>query len=360
MPQDISTVSVNKSPRQSNIEALRLLCMLMILNLHSFGGYAHGSGFLQGLDFFRETTSICAVNTFLLISGYFGIRWKFKSFFNLIFQIAFYGFGVYLVAAALGLIDFSWMGFLSNIKCFTSFWGFVTGYLLLYIFSPFLNDFVDRSASRTVLYTILVLFLCEHFILKDSGFFNYGIIYLIGRFLNKANVVEKSKINSHYAYWICTLVIFALVFLLFKFGNVTTAEAMTVHPMGYSYASPLVILQAIFLFLIFAKMEFQSKFINWCSASCFAIFLIHMHPSIKCIGYYAYSGSLYDQPVWKHVICLAILFIGVFSGSILIDKIRIFLSDLCYKLLIAIKNIMPNKFTDFGNRLDSSIKELIK
>ena len=86
--------------------------MLMVLNLHSFWGYENGSGILQAADFFRESTSICAVNAFLLISGYFGIKWKFKSFFNLIFQIFFYAFGVYIIATSIGIIDFSIKDFL--------------------------------------------------------------------------------------------------------------------------------------------------------------------------------------------------------------------------------------------------------
>ena len=49
--------------------------MLMVLNLHSFHGYDYGSGIMQGLDWFRESTSICAVNVFIMISGYFGIKW---------------------------------------------------------------------------------------------------------------------------------------------------------------------------------------------------------------------------------------------------------------------------------------------
>ena len=80
MSDNLRTV-LSGGTRQSNIEALRLLSMLMVLNLHSFWGFEHGSGILQAVDFFRESTSICAVNTFLIISGYFGINWKFKSFF---------------------------------------------------------------------------------------------------------------------------------------------------------------------------------------------------------------------------------------------------------------------------------------
>ena len=137
--------------RQSNLEALRLVCMLMILNLHSFWGYNHGSGIVQALDFFRETTSICAVNVFLLISGYFGIKWKWKSFYNLIFQIFFYSFGIYLVACGVGIIEFSISGLLQNVKGLYASWGFITGQMLLYFCTPILDTFVGKRIKSIYL-----------------------------------------------------------------------------------------------------------------------------------------------------------------------------------------------------------------
>ena len=124
--------NISGGGRESNIEALRLLSMLMVLNLHSFWGYDNGSGILQVLDFFRESTSVCAVNVFLLISGYFGIKWKWKSFYNLVFQVFFYSFVVYIVACNLGVVEFSIRDLLSNVKGLYASWGFVTGYILLY------------------------------------------------------------------------------------------------------------------------------------------------------------------------------------------------------------------------------------
>lgn len=38
--------------RQSNIEVLRLLSMLMVLNLHSFWGFEHGNGITSSYRFF--------------------------------------------------------------------------------------------------------------------------------------------------------------------------------------------------------------------------------------------------------------------------------------------------------------------
>ena len=141
--------------------------MLMVLNLHSFWGYDHGSGVLQAADFFRESTSICAVNVFLLISGYFGIKWQFKSFFNLIFQLFFYAFGVYTVAAAFGFIEFSTKEFLYNATCIYKYWGFITAYVLLYMLSPMLNALAEKQTSRELLMTIIIFYVSEWLITRD-------------------------------------------------------------------------------------------------------------------------------------------------------------------------------------------------
>ena len=105
---------------------------------------------------------------------------------------------------------------------------------------------------------------------------------------------------------------------------------------GLDYAAPLVILQAVFLFIWFARLNFLSRFINWCATSCFAIFLIHMHPkaNIAEFGYYNYTESLYSLPIFEHVWKLALLMFVVFFGSILIDKFRILISSVCYKALL--------------------------
>lgn len=345
--------------RQSNIEALRLLSMLMVLNLHSFGGYEHGTGILQAVDFFRESTSICAVNAFLIISGYFSIKWKFKSFFNLIFQLLFYAFGVYAVAAAIGVIDFSTKEFLMNATCIYKHWGFITAYVLLYMLSPMLNALSEKLTTKELFLTIIVLYASEWLITRDCGSMNYGILYLIGRFIKKSDAVNNLTINATKGYWLTTILIFALVYCTYSFLHITTAEKMQGFIFGYSYSGPFVILQAVFIFLVFARMSFTSKFINWCSASCLSIFLIHMHPSIKHIGYYSLTESLYDLPVLQHIGDLLLLIISVFFGCILIDKIRIIISDAVYFLLCKIKQLLPQKIFEFETYIPSVVKKLI-
>lgn len=103
--------------------------------------------------------------------------------------------------------------------------------------------------------------------------------------------------------------------------------------LGYSYASSFVILQAVCLFLIFSRIQITNKAVNWCAASCLSIFLIHMHPAIKEIGYLRFTENLYGKPLLEHVTSLLVVFIVVFFGAILIDKVRIFISNITYKSL---------------------------
>jgi len=97
-------------------------------------------------------------------------------------------------------------------------------------------------------------------------------MYLIGRYLAKSNAVNNIRIKAGYLYLISTIMIFALVYASFRFLYITNAVMMNSIPWGLSYAAPLVILQAVFLFIWFARLKFQSKAVNWCAASCLSIF----------------------------------------------------------------------------------------
>lgn len=326
--------------RQSNYEALRLLCMLMVLNLHSFSGYQNGYGLCQALDFFRESTSICAVDCFLLISGYFGIKWKLKSFFNLIFQLFFYSVGIYLVCVAVGIVEWSRHDFITRFAClYENSWGFAVGYVMLYFCAPLLNTFVDKVSEKSLLVYIVILFMATNFIclsVESNRLFTYSLLYLIGRYISKADLSGKINFSPHLAYWISTALIFILVyvFLFMIVGireSVTVLKAPLISFIGYNYSAPLVIFQAVFLFLAFSKLSFSSKVLNWMASSCFAIYLIHMHPTIKEIGYRSYTRGLYELDFFSHVLILLVLIIAVAMLSILIDKIRVMVSDFTFK-----------------------------
>lgn len=350
--------------RQSNFEALRLLCMIMVLNLHSFHGWQNGCGVWQAIDFLRESSSICAVDCFILISGYFGIKWKFKSFFNLVFQVFFYSVGIYLFAVAFGIVAWDVKSLLVRFTCLSAnSWGFVVSYIILYFCSPLLNAFAEKLTVRELFVYCIVFILALNIVSFTAGSaFTYAVVYLIGRLLRKVNISDQ-KVHAGRCYWVMTLVIFILVYVvLFKIAHIHNGDIIGKRPLGsigYDYASPLVILQAVALFSVFAKWKFKSKIINWCASSAFAIFLIHMHPSIKQIGYLSFTQSLYELPVLKHISLLLLLITVVFTGSILIDKLRIGVSNACYAFISVILRHIPRKYTKIDTYLPKSITEYI-
>ena len=356
MPSIIKENSI----RQSNIELLRLLCMLMVLNLHSFWGHEHGEGILNIVDFFRESTSICAVDTFVLISGFFGIKWKFKSFFNLVFQLFFYSFTVYGICVALGVFPFVMEDFKSCFYCLFNSWGFITTYLQLYLISPLLNAFSEKVSAKDHLVFIIVLFVAENFILTpftSNDLFNFSLMYLIGRLMYRTQALKKLEVNPYIGYLLMTTLMCAIIYSLhlasFNRGNISS------NPFASRYSSPFVILQSVFLFIIFGRITIKSRAVNWLAASCLSIFLIHMHPAIKQIGYYQFTENLYEKSVFDHILILTILMILVFFGSILIDKIRIFISKSCYNGVMYIYRKLPQNIKSLNHYLPYAVKNIL-
>ena len=69
---------MEKTARNSNIELLRIILMFMVILLHfnnsEMGGafnYAENKPLNSFILYFLESLSICAVNCFMIISGYF-------------------------------------------------------------------------------------------------------------------------------------------------------------------------------------------------------------------------------------------------------------------------------------------------
>lgn len=85
--------------RNTNIEILRILLMLMVcflhLAVHGYGYFSHNTHPLNNVSdhsfllSLLVSLTIPAVNTYVLISGYFGIKFKWNSVFAFAFQALF-------------------------------------------------------------------------------------------------------------------------------------------------------------------------------------------------------------------------------------------------------------------------------
>jgi surface polysaccharide O-acyltransferase-like enzyme len=154
----------NKSERNSSIELLRLLAMLLIVFNHWF---VHGIGVDYSLFSLRETLcqmlgflGCIGVDVYMLISGYYLINGHFhwSKFWSIIFQT--------IVISILWLLtDFlcvyfnyiSWPDITNlNLAVFiihsclpfiSNYW-FIAGYLVIYLISPFLNKMIKALSKK--------------------------------------------------------------------------------------------------------------------------------------------------------------------------------------------------------------------
>ena len=88
--------------RNTNIEILRILLMLMVcflhLAVHGYGYFSHNTHPLNNVSdhsfllSLLVSLTIPAVNTYVLISGYFGIKFKWNSVFAFAFQALFFSY----------------------------------------------------------------------------------------------------------------------------------------------------------------------------------------------------------------------------------------------------------------------------
>lgn len=136
--------------RQSNLELLRIICALFVIILHynnpSMGGaFAVAQGFTKIGLFFVEAISVCAVDVFVLISGYFLYQKRYIDLIKpikiisevLIFQVAFYFLAVLLKFKEFSLSETLEMMILPEN------W-YVVLYVALLLISPYINLLLNR------------------------------------------------------------------------------------------------------------------------------------------------------------------------------------------------------------------------
>lgn len=93
--------------------------------------------------------------------------------------------------------------------------------------------------------------------------------------------------------------------------------------LSFPYCSPLLILNALLLFLIFSRINIKSKLINWLSASVLMVYVIHQQQFILVFGIRPIIERIYNvtNSVTGVLGILALFSLAVLFSCVLIDKI---------------------------------------
>lgn len=330
MEESKSTINL---VRNSNIELLRIVAMFLVLIDHS--GYmsinpptseeAFSAPLLTLARYSSQSFSSICVNVFVLISGWFGIKAKFSRIAEFLFQCYFICFTAYFVLLAIGIATqmsiSSWVNFL----VLGDLW-FVMAYLLLYLFAPMINMFIESLSQRQFLYFLLaftgIQFL--HGFVIQVSWFDKGMspltlmtLYMIGRYMRLYPncLTSMNKWIDMLIYFVISLIGASCTFLAVRHG----AEGYRF----FSYASPTIVIASVYFFLFFTKITFKSHFINWVAASAFAVYVLN------CEGHF-WSFYLSTNHSWwlngspqSYLVYTLLFDVAVFVIAIMLDKVRI-------------------------------------
>ena len=323
--------------RDSNMELLRLTAMLLVVILHT-----NARGLPEPdaariathtvsavTQFIVEGLSIIAVDTFVLLSGWYGIRPKVSRLVELLFQLLFFGVvGLALhEALAPGTLHEEPHILRSLLLLSPSPYWFVKAYLGLYIVSPVLNVFVAQATKRQMAVLLVGFFAFETvmgWMWPGVRWFERGFsltsfvgLYLLARYvrLHPARCWQLSKWCDLGIYLLASTTLAALM-LVFCMRGINTSRL-------HAYNCPIIIVAALHFMLFFSKIHFRSAFVNWLGVSALAIYLTHSGAFLWKLYDSTIIDWFYNTSTASFLLRAVTLIMVVFWGSILLDKVRI-------------------------------------
>ncbi len=316
----MQTNSVNT--RNSSFELLRIVAMLFIVFYHLVTYYLYeipNPEYAQLYTALLPTLHI-GVILFVLISGYFGIKSTWKGLISLLMVVVVYNLPFVLYS---GIEHGRWMErlmFITN----TPYW-FIRCYLYLYLVAPFVNKAIDKLALRerigalVAFGVISIYFGCTEgdIALQDGkNLVNFIFLYLLGNTLK----VSQDKWQS-WNVWLQLGIFVAINVLTFTILYLSYGTYLHdfVFNISFPYRSPLLIINAILMFMMFGKLHINSVLINSIATSMFAVYIIHCQPMIHDIFV---MGALRNVLIFSGgvFVKLLVLAIGIMLICVLIDK----------------------------------------
>lgn len=299
--------------RESNIELLRIVLMTMILLSHLL---THGKFELpeySGTHSIQDITILSFtryhVNTFIIISGFFGITLKFQKKFGFVIMVLFWT----IIGAIIDFIVFNEAAFyhiaVSLINPFMSGW-FIIQYFALMLYAPLLNKGIDGLSNKQFT-IILILFLVYVYglfpiILSASSpqTFEFMAMYLIGRYINR------------FQFRLVTLSLSKIIFLNIILGGslfvmvVLTRSNSFIHSLLLSNQDPLVIMMGIALFILFKKLPIRTiPLVNAVASGVIAAYLAtDCTLTGRWLDKWFYTISN-DNPIILIIICISLVVI---------------------------------------------------
>ena len=270
---------MTQNQRQSNIELLRCFAMLCIIVYHlclfALVGVSTGTKLYQAL----QIPLHIGVPLFVLISGYFGIRFSLKGLMRLCSKGYFYFVPFAVIPMILthsgGVKDVLKSVFIFG---FDAQW-YLNTYLYLFLFSPIINRYLENITKSQRLYLLAILTFMSVYIgnvtegdvclVEGKNLTNFLLLYTLGNSLR--HYQEHINGCSQFKLVITYLLFNAFLVIGFMYIPIIAGK---IWKYSYAYDSPIIMVNSVWMFAIFSKLDVKSRFVNWMGSGVFACYLL--------------------------------------------------------------------------------------
>ena len=361
--------------RDSGIELLRVIAMLMVILIHGFWYGNFHPGFVSSGEVYYEFLDIIrlsfrpAVNIFILITGYFMARSKFdlkKSFtraWDTYSRVLFYSVILTVIFLILGpeyciparsahSMEIKEIILKGIFPLSSQTWYYLTNYILLCIFSPYINivlQNLNKKDYKTLL-IVATLFMSiwmslikiypfsEWFsiftfsdIIDGKSIFSFIYIYIIGGYIGMhVQHNNEPKFTYLYASFFCLMINYLLSSIL--------SEDVGYQAVSMNYSNPFVILQGVFMLLFFKDLHFHSRIINILASTTLGVYAIHEFTFVRSFLW----EKLFDfsKTQERNLLFLILISLLIFIVLAIIDLA-------VQKLFKSVKSVIPKIKNNF-------------
>lgn len=332
--------------RLLNIELLRIFAMLLITFWHVIGHYADylpKEEYHIGIAMSYVSLFIAFhVDLFILITGYFGINCRKKSFIRTLTLCVFYAIILNLVSWGCGN-SFNWNEIIFPLS--RSPWWFLKVYFILVLVAPVIERYISNSNERDFYILLGILGFIDvylSFCLNDSFYdnhgydiFNFVFVYLLGCWLRRNDkIITVFKENA----WVTILVILLCFIIRYK--------VQTINITWNDYNCPINLTLALCVFCLFLKLKVSPglyKPILFFSSSSVAAYIIMDYEHLRnqfavpfvrvmsmCNGKISQTIMIVSFTIIAYVLCCCADKLRIPVTSIA-DKYILKLVDVCQK-----------------------------
>lgn len=337
--------------RNSGIEILRLICMLMIVTLHVLGA----GGVLAATEplskdyqaaWLWETACYGAVDCFGIISGYVmcGKQFHFKKWISFWLEVWSITFIVYIGTRLLQFHQLNLIEMAINSMPFKTPLWYVRAYLGMMLFIPVINAFLakQRKNARVYLVILLTVFSVIPTVYRIDLFITsagYSVIwlivlYLIGGLIRLEKIDETFNAIVYFLLYVCFTVAAWLSKILVETNSYHKTGEYAEWNVLIAYTSPLILMAAICLFLCMVKIKIElPKIFYLLSSSAFGVYVIHMHYIINGRYVSLRWHTWAEVPGVKMYLGLALGVLKIFACSLFVSVVATWIARRFIKLL---------------------------